>query len=372
MTALRNIWTDLVEKKLWPVALVLVLALIAVPVMLGSGGSSTPTPPAPVPGAQAAVADANAVGTSQQVSLDQTLENAPVKRAGRTRDPFKQLHAPKCSVAASNTGNAAPTTTTCATDSAADTTKTTTDAAKDTTGGTPATVGGNTTTTPTTTGTTTAPQVTPPAAKPDPRDVYKVSIRFGKSGHLKTRRNIERFTPLPSSEFPFFVYLGVLDDKQTAVFMISSDVTATGDGTCRPRKTDCQTIELKKGDTEFFDYSPTGEDADVTQFQLDILTVQEKYVPASENLAKARAAFHLQGARAVQAANAAKLIPQLGDYAYSRQDGLLHRKKVKKSKKASAARVPSAVSKTTPWGKIVKSRGAVIFVAKKRLKATGS
>ena len=51
-TGLRTVFQDLVERRLWPVALVLVVALIAIPVLLWSpasdtaGTSATPVPPA--------------------------------------------------------------------------------------------------------------------------------------------------------------------------------------------------------------------------------------------------------------------------------------------------------------------------------------
>ena len=39
MSILRNVWADLVGKRLWPVALLLVGALVAVPVLLGGSPS---------------------------------------------------------------------------------------------------------------------------------------------------------------------------------------------------------------------------------------------------------------------------------------------------------------------------------------------
>ena len=55
------------------------------------------------------------------------------------------------------------------------------------------------------------------------------------------------------------IYLGVLEDKKTAVFMVDSGVVAQGDGSCKPSPTTCETIHIKEGETEFFDVAP--EDA---------------------------------------------------------------------------------------------------------------
>jgi hypothetical protein len=199
-----------------------------------------------------------------------------------------------------------------------------------------------------------------------------VSIRFGKAGALKTRKDVARLTPLPSSEFPFFVYLGVLADKETAVFLISSDVKATGDGRCRPSKTNCQTIELKRGDTEFFDYSPTGDDSDVTQFQLDLLSVHKKVAANMAGARKARAARDRKGRAVVRAATAVNLIPQINGYRYSTSEGLLHRRLDRKSRRAAASRVPAAIVRRTAWGTIAKVDGAVVFKARKARKAAHS
>ena len=49
------------------------------------------------------------------------------------------------------------------------------------------------------------------------------------------------------------IYLGVLEDKKTAVFLVDSGVVAQGDGTCRPSRTTCETIHIREGETEFFD-----------------------------------------------------------------------------------------------------------------------
>ena len=87
-------------------------------------------------------------------------------------------------------------------------------------------------------------------------------------------RDVPRLAPLPSADNPFFVFLGVLEDRETLVFLLSSDVTATGDGKCRPSSKSCQTIELETGDTEFFDFAQ--QDGTVIQYQMDVLKVDRR------------------------------------------------------------------------------------------------
>ena len=44
MNALRDVWVDLVDKKLWPLAVALVIALVAAPVVLSNGAGKAPAP----------------------------------------------------------------------------------------------------------------------------------------------------------------------------------------------------------------------------------------------------------------------------------------------------------------------------------------
>ena len=127
-----------------------------------------------------------------------------------------------------------------------------------------------------------APAAAPPAAIP--LDVYHLTLRFGEAGHLKTLRDVARLSPLPSADNPFFVYTGVLKDGKTAVFLLSSDAEATGDGHCRPSAKSCQTIEVKQGDTEFFDLTVNDEPV---QYQLDVVKVFKKGASSSAAAAAA-------------------------------------------------------------------------------------
>ena len=64
MTTLRNIWTDLVEKRLWPVAVVLAAGLLAVPFVLAKGGEEPALP------AGGAVIAASAADDTEVVTLE--------------------------------------------------------------------------------------------------------------------------------------------------------------------------------------------------------------------------------------------------------------------------------------------------------------
>ncbi|MCW2966392.1 MAG: hypothetical protein JWM71_164, partial [Solirubrobacteraceae bacterium] len=100
MSALKAIRDDLVEKRLWPVAVVLVLALIAVPVVLGRSGGSVSPPPLPtqIP----VVAAGDATSAQQAAVLDKTTPRQVVR--GSFHDPFRSGHSATAQPAAGGSG----------------------------------------------------------------------------------------------------------------------------------------------------------------------------------------------------------------------------------------------------------------------------
>jgi hypothetical protein len=263
---LRNVITDLVEKRLWPVAVALVAALVAVPILLG-GKSEATTPPAAV--ASASSATPSPTTAAQVVSLEQQAAGKTANEAS-VRDPFVQHHQAHATDAEIRTSvhqaavqlvaalkpvrKAATTSSTSSSSSSSSST------------------GGSTTTTPST-GTTTTPSTgtTTPAKKSV--TTYSVDLSFGESGAEKKYNNIARLTPLPSSDSPFFVYMGLSADQKSAIFLINGDVVPSGDGHCTPSAQDCQQISLTKGDTEFFDMQ--SGTAGVVQYQLDLRNIKK-------------------------------------------------------------------------------------------------
>jgi hypothetical protein len=333
MNVLRNIWTDLVEKKLWPVAAVLVVALVAVPLaMSGGGDDAQPTP---------AVAETAAPAKEPAVSLDTSVRDTPKHRKGGVRDPFKQLHIPKPKAEAKAVA-AAPV----------------------------VTPGGGARVTPTPTPSTTTPNVTPSTTGSTlTYFTYRVGIRFGRAGKLRSHRDVKRLTALPSSTFPFFTYMGVLEDRNTAVFMVNADVAASGDGTCRPSAKRCQLLELKPGDSAKLVYHPT-DGRDPITYRLELSSVKQVTTGSQAKAARAKSAVNAKGSAALNALRAAKLVPQIHRYVYSRKTGLLRRATGKRAAKAAAARVPKRMALDTRWGWVAKLNGGVFFSPSKSVSAS--
>ncbi len=289
MTFLRNVWADMLEKRLWPLAVALLVGILAVPTVLAKKNAQHDSQQ--VVAAVAANHAGNASGETA-VALD-TSAAATARRnhLGRQRNPFDQLFAPKAKVAASSS-----------------TAATSTPAGSGTTGGSTGSGG---------TGGTPKPK--PPVTT---KTSYSVTLHFGQAGTMHTIRDIPRLTPLPSAVNPFFVFLGVKDDGKTAIFLVSSDAKATGDGACKPSDSDCETIELRAGDTEFFDLTT---DTGVQQYQMDMVSITKKTV-ASVAAAKAAHARASQiGTGMLQEARKAGDLPvQLGWYRWDQAAGVLH------------------------------------------------
>ena len=318
MTFLRNVVQDLVDKKLWPLAAALVVALLAMPIVIGSGAEPVAEQAAaPSPAAQAATSPQSAAA----ISLQQEA-TARRNRGGKRRNPFVQQHLQKSTAEVAQ---------------AADTVK---DLASALGGDTKSDAGGGVGSPAPTTNTAPKKQV----EKPEASDLYRVNLRFGEAGQTRLRRNVARLVPLPSSTDPFFIFLGVLEDGKTAVFLVSSDAVASGDGKCRPTKDLCETLEMKVGDSEFFDVAAgTGG---VVQYQLDLVSIRRKKASS----AKAARAAHLRessaGREYLRAVVAADL-PVLDGLTYSADLGVLMREETEEQPEElveeSAAHVPATL-----------------------------
>lgn len=264
MTFFKDLLADLIDKRLWPVAAGLLVALVAVPLVLSR--------PAPTDAQARAEQQAAAAKAAQVAAAAQPVVSLGPARDGRTRrmrglsarDPFK---APKPKVTVS-TAPDQPKPQPAQTDAGSK--------------------GGNGTDG----GAKPAPSPTPggdaPATRVAPKKLattYKVDLRFGEAGAQRVRRDVPRLTALPSSSDPIVVFLGVLGDGKTAVFLVTSDATAQGDGRCKPSRSDCTYVYLRKGQEEYFDVA-VGT-AGLAQYVLKVLDI-DKVATSAQRAARSR------------------------------------------------------------------------------------
>jgi len=330
MSAVRNIFNDLVDRRLWPIALALLAALVAVPVMLGGGSSASTSSPA----SGDPLASAPSAGATAQAAISvSTPSTARHDRPGAVRNPFAQHKVP-----APTTGTPSVQTITPAPVSAPSAPITAPSYGS----------GGGYTVTPVVPGSG--------GGKRDATvtDVWRVDLRFGDAGNQKVRHDIPRLTPLPSTTDPFFIFLGVLSDHKTAVFLVSSDATAAGDGTCKPNPTQCDTIEMKAGDTEFFDVAQGN--AGVVQYELDLLKVSHGKVK-SKTATASSARKVSKGGKLVVHELKAEGDKSMSRYIYSYKRGILVRRHARRAT-ASASSMSTGLTSAahtsslagTTWG----------------------
>jgi hypothetical protein len=240
MNVIADTWRGLVQRRLWPLAVLLVAALAAVPFLLAKKPASAAT--ADVPVAQAAAKGDDA--SSSFVTLDAASEDGTVKRRrvlGIAKDPFAPAPPPKKkNNKSAKKAEATPT-------------------------AVPAPSGGSQ-----------APPSSPPAG-PVPTatpgtTVPKGSIKvnFGTVDSDLAELTLAKLEPLPSDDDPVLVFEGLEGSK--AVFSVPGLVTGQGDGTCDPDPSNCSTVKLHAGDTEFITITDA-DDNKQTQYQLELLKV---------------------------------------------------------------------------------------------------
>jgi hypothetical protein len=259
MSPVQNVLRQLVQRRLWPVAILLVAALAAVPTML----AKEPEPPAVAP---PPVADAgnDELATQPIVSLADAESAAKRRKVlGDSKNPFR-VEKPKKAKPADDAPQDQP--------------------KKSTSGSTPApsdsapadTGGGSSDPAP-------VPQPEQPQEAPK-KPTYPANsliVRFSV-GDDAAKGVLERRSALPSADNPLLIYLGLEDDGKTAVFMLDSSLKAIGDGECDPSPESCEKLRLREGETMFFDV--VDESGAVgAQFQLDLVKINAKRAKAARS-----------------------------------------------------------------------------------------
>jgi hypothetical protein len=304
MNPLRNIVRDLVERRLWPIALLLVVAAVAVPVYLGRSSSddgATNTPPADQ--------TAQVQKTSKAaVTLDDTADESD--GVGKTRNPFKQQHVPKAEKADTSTGSSGSSDKSSSSDTTQSGGASSSGGSSPSSGGT-APSGGS--------GTTDTTQTTKV-------EVTHVSLHLGEVGQLETYKDLARLSPVPSAGNPLFVFTGVLKDGKTAVLLPNSTVQISpeSDVSCKPSNKSCQKLELEQDDTVFFKLAG---DPQNRQFQLDVISVHLKKGESAKAAAAALQRHSNAGAAMLRDAHVygSSEYKGAGDYRFLPDTGLLER-----------------------------------------------
>ena len=110
---------------------------------------------------------------------------------------------------------------------------------------------------------------------------YAADVRFGKEGNLD-RKTLNQFRSLPSSQDPVVVFMGVSEDGETAIFLLSSAASSTGEGNCEPDDT-CTFLYMKEGDKQRFE--AVNENDEVVTYELVLLGIDVKRTDGPEKAA---------------------------------------------------------------------------------------
>ena len=299
MTFFKDLLADLVDKRLWPVAAGLVAALIAVPLALSKPAPSHEE--AQAAQARAAARAARATAEAQPaVSLVPVGQKAQRRLRGMgAKDPFEQRNVVKVDRAPDAKAPETP-----PTDAAQGGADTGSGGAAPDAGSPAAPVG---------------PVAPPKAGPPAGRlfTTYKVNVRFGEAGAERVRRNVPRLTALPSSSDPVVVFMGVLSDGKTAAFLVTSDATAQGDGTCKPTRDNCTYVYMREGEEQYFDVA--AGTAGLQQYVLKVLDLKKVTVRSKAVADRANARESRAGRSVVRSE-----VGRASALRYSRASGTLH------------------------------------------------
>jgi hypothetical protein len=109
---------------------------------------------------------------------------------------------------------------------------------------------------------------------------YTADVRFGKTGQLDAK-TLTQFRALPSSDDPIVVFIGVRNDGETAVFLVSAAASTTGNGNCQPSNDQCTFLYMKKGDKQTIE--AVGTVGSVIEYGLELRDINVKKTEAPKS-----------------------------------------------------------------------------------------
>jgi hypothetical protein len=245
-----DLWHDLREKRLWPVAVLLLAGLVAVPLVLAKSAEQ-PSPPAPLPNAKASQerdADGPDLGVEVaevQPGVGSTLDVYDPKNP--FRPPARVVRAgedPSASSAGGPGGDSTSGGSSSATgsDSGGDSAQSV---------GSGDTGSGDTDSGDTGSGDTGSGDNSG-TTKTVKQYRYVVDVTFTANGRPRRIKGLERLDMLPSENVPLLMFLGVSADGGNAVFLVDSALSAAGEGSCNPSEGSCAFLHIGPGSEHQF------------------------------------------------------------------------------------------------------------------------
>jgi hypothetical protein len=247
---LLELWYDLLEKRLWPVAAVLLLGLVAVPVVLSKPAEQPPAPA--TSSADDAPASKEPGGLAAMVKLAETDVGS-----GSSLDVFEPgnpFRPPKGVIRSAEEGTAEGTS-----ESGASEAPTAGGGSTELGGGSTELGGGEPG------GTSPGDSGGSDGGKTTTQYRYVIDVTFTANGRTRRIKGMERLDILPSEASPLLVFLGVSSDGGNAVFLVDSTLEAAGEGKCKPSADECAFVHLGPGSEHEF----TTEEGDSYTLRID-------------------------------------------------------------------------------------------------------
>jgi hypothetical protein len=243
---LVQLWHDLREKRLWPVAVVLLLALIAIPVALSKTSEEPPAAP-PAPAAKAAPSDE--LKGLASVTLDKgELDTGSTLNTFDPTNPFR----PPAKVIRRATQTESSSTPDAGPSSGADAGTPSRDVESG--GGGQTDAGGD----------SSGGDGTQPREQTQ-QYTYVLDVMFSVNGRTRQVKGMERLGMLPNEANPLLIFLGVTPNAGNAVFLVDSTLHAAGEGKCKPSADDCAYLQIGAGSIHEF----TNDDGDSYRLRID-------------------------------------------------------------------------------------------------------
>jgi hypothetical protein len=291
MTFFLELWHDLREKRLWPVAVGLLAATIAIPLIM--------LKPASEPQEPTVIANTGTPELMPMVKVDDGPAHGSKLQAfaDSRRNPFRPLA-----------------------DLEEDTTSTSTSGGSSSDSGTgSSSSGGSSTGSSSTGGSSTSSGgsgggSTPPGIDPNGPSVqwfkYTADIRFGTPNNMERMKDVGALTLLPDDKNPAIVFMGVSDDAKSAIFFIADPAfTADGEGECNAEGSDCRFVKLGLSDGKN-EESFTSQDGSI-QYDLELVRLNRENISSSDAKGDATDTQSKPTAEAADGKRASAFLPRL-------------------------------------------------------------
>lgn len=238
---LLDLWHDLREKRLWPVAALLLVGLAAVPLVLAKPAAE---PPPATPPASESARDNDLKGLAKVVLAEDKAANGSKLNLFDSSNPFRPpADVLKKQKEGANV-EAGPQSATGVTPEGTDQTAGGSTGGGDQGGGF---FGGGTT------GGGDGGGSTPTQPKPKTtKFTYVIDATFVHGNKTRKIKGLQRLEMLPNQSSPLLVFLGVDAKANNAVFIVDARLQATGEGKCKPSADKCSFLYLGSGSEELF------------------------------------------------------------------------------------------------------------------------